>query len=148
MKIHNLCCLLGPLMHNGSFQANGGALLNNVRERGEQLRTGLEELKDKYPDTISGIGLTLNSYEDPPTALALIVRSKHTGSWVSTDRDFRAVWNARHVRPWQGTQNVVVLSRSCDVCAVCPERCRAAQFFVKLVTCYRTRRFAPRSKIL
>lgn len=35
-------------------QANGGALLANVRERGEQLRQGLEQLRLKYPDTIAG----------------------------------------------------------------------------------------------
>lgn len=35
-------------------QANGGALLENVRERGDQLRAGLEALRVKYPDTIAG----------------------------------------------------------------------------------------------
>ena len=35
-------------------QADGGALLENVRERGEQLRAGLEKLKQKYPQTIAG----------------------------------------------------------------------------------------------
>lgn len=37
-----------------SDQADGGALLENVRERGEQLRAGLEELRQKYPQTIAG----------------------------------------------------------------------------------------------
>ncbi|CAM9303961.1 unnamed protein product [Pylaiella littoralis] len=37
------------------LSADGGALLENVRERGEQLRAGLEELKQKYPDTIAGV---------------------------------------------------------------------------------------------
>lgn len=35
-------------------QADGGALLENVRQRGEQLRAGLEQLRQKYPQTISG----------------------------------------------------------------------------------------------
>lgn len=29
-------------------------MLENVRERGEQLRAGLGELKLKYPDTVAG----------------------------------------------------------------------------------------------
>ena len=35
-------------------QADGGALLENVRERGEQLRAGLEQLQQKFPQTIAG----------------------------------------------------------------------------------------------
>eukprot|EP00903_Cladosiphon_okamuranus_P005565 g5540.t1 len=37
------------------LDADGGALLENVRERGEQLRAGLEQLTQKYPQTIAGV---------------------------------------------------------------------------------------------
>lgn len=49
-----LLCLLFENAVDLLGQENGGALLENVRERGEQMRAGLEKLKQKYPQTVAG----------------------------------------------------------------------------------------------
>ena len=46
--------IVGDLLALACFQADGGALLTNVEERGKQLRSGLEALKEKYPEVIDG----------------------------------------------------------------------------------------------
>lgn len=60
------------------LDADGGALLANVRERGEQLRAGLEQLRLKYPHTIAGVrgwglinGLVLE--DDSPVLAGAVV---------------------------------------------------------------------------
>ncbi|CAM9821097.1 unnamed protein product [Ectocarpus sp. 6 AP-2014] len=64
---------------------NGGALLENVRERGEQLRAGLAELQEKYPETVAGVrgwglinGLVLNE-ESPVLAGAVVAETTKLG---------------------------------------------------------------------
>lgn len=54
-RVGSICMSANTLLFLCSLgQANGGALLENVRERGEQLRAGLEQLRLKYPHTIAG----------------------------------------------------------------------------------------------
>ncbi|CAN0545896.1 unnamed protein product, partial [Ectocarpus sp. 12 AP-2014] len=64
---------------------NGGALLENVRERGEQLRAGLAGLQEKYPETVAGVrgwglinGLVLKE-ESPVLAGAVVAETTKLG---------------------------------------------------------------------
>ncbi|CAB1114234.1 unnamed protein product [Ectocarpus sp. CCAP 1310/34] len=64
---------------------NRGALLENVRERGEQLRAGLAGLQEKYPKTVAGVrgwglinGLVLKE-ESPVLAGAVVAETTKLG---------------------------------------------------------------------
>ncbi|CAM9329702.1 unnamed protein product [Scytosiphon promiscuus] len=64
---------------------NGGALLENVRERGEQMRAGLAKLQEKYPQTVAGVrgwglinGLVLQE-ESPVLAGAVVAETTKLG---------------------------------------------------------------------